>query len=98
MPPRVQAWKNALLDLTLRNKLLNLRQPMTQVPLLLPAEHLGVLADQLQDGRTISVRAVDDLTGAVVTEGAGDAYALPGRRPARHAGQQEHDLLRSCPR
>ncbi len=77
VPPRVQAWKNALLDLTLRNKLLNLRQPMTQVPLLLPPEHLGVLADQLQDGRTVSVRAVDDLTGAVVTEGAGDAYALP---------------------
>ena len=76
-PPRVQAWKNALLDLTLRNKLLNLRQPMTQVPLLLPPEHLGVLADQLQDGRTISVRAVDDLTGAVVSEGARDAYALP---------------------
>ncbi|HEU4546829.1 MAG TPA: DUF4011 domain-containing protein, partial [Microlunatus sp.] len=76
-PPRVQAWKNALLDLTLRNKLLNLRQPMTQVPLLLPPEHLGVLANQLQDGRTVSVRAVDDLTGAVVSEGARDAYALP---------------------
>ncbi len=77
VPPRVQSWKNSLLDLTLRNKLLNLRQPMTQVPLLLPAEHLGALADQLQDGRTISVRAVDDLTGAVVSEGSGDAYALP---------------------
>ena len=36
-----------------------------------------MLADQLQDGRTVSVRAVDDLTGAVVNEGAGDAYALP---------------------
>ena len=77
VPPRVQAWKNALLDLTLRNKLLNLRQPMTQVPLLLPSEHLGVLADQLQDGRTVSVRAADDLTGAVLSEGARDAYALP---------------------
>ena len=76
-PPRVQPWKNALLDLTLRNKLLNLRQPMTQVPLLLPPEHLGMLATQLQDGRTVSVRAVDDLTGAVVSEGARDAYALP---------------------
>ncbi|HEY5981419.1 MAG TPA: DUF4011 domain-containing protein, partial [Microlunatus sp.] len=76
-PPRVRAWQNALLDLTLRNKLLNLGQPMTQVPLLLPPEHLGILADQLQDGRTVSVRAVDDLTGAVVSEGARDAYALP---------------------
>ena len=50
---------------------------MTQVPLLLPPEHLGMLANQLQDGRTVSVRAVDDLTGAVVSEGARDAYALP---------------------
>lgn len=77
VPARVQTWKNALLDLTLRNKLLNLRQPMTQVPLLLPPEHLGVLADQLQDGRTVAVRAADDLTGAVLSEGARDAYALP---------------------
>ena len=72
----MQRWKNALLDLTLRTKLLNLRQPMTQVPLLLPPEHLGRLANQLQDGRTVSVRAVDDLTGAVVSEGSRDAYAL----------------------
>ena len=36
-----------------------------------------MLANQLQDGRTVSVRAVDDLTGAVVSEGARDAYALP---------------------
>ena len=36
-----------------------------------------MLANQLQDGRTVSVRAVDDLTGAVVDEGARDAYALP---------------------
>ncbi len=77
MPPRVQLWKNALLDLTLRNRLLNLDQPLTQVRLLVPDEQLGTLADLLQDGKSVSIRAVDDLTGAVISEGARDAYALP---------------------
>ncbi|WP_295696391.1 DUF3320 domain-containing protein [Lapillicoccus sp.] len=77
-PPRVQAWKNALLDLTLRNKLLNLSPPMTMAPLVTPSEQLGLLARILQEGRTISVRAVDDLSGAVVSRTVDDAYALPG--------------------
>lgn len=77
-PPRVQQWKNALLDLTLRNPLLNMTYGMTQLPLVMPAEHLGVLADLLQDEKTVSIRALDDLTGAVASSGARDAYALPG--------------------
>ncbi|MEO9151467.1 MAG: DUF4011 domain-containing protein, partial [Lapillicoccus sp.] len=77
-PPRVQAWKNALLDLTLRNKLLNLSPPMTMAPLITPSEQLGLLATILQEGRTISVRAVDDLSGAVISRTVDDAYALPG--------------------
>jgi len=77
-PPRVQAWKNALLDLTLRNKLLNMNAAMTQAPLLTPSEQLGTLAAFLQEGRTVSVRAVDDLAGAIVAEDNRDAYALPG--------------------
>jgi hypothetical protein len=77
-PPRIQAWRNALLDLTLRNRLLNMNAAMTQAPLLTPSEQLGTLAGILQEGRTVSVRAVDDLAGAVVGEGSGDAYALPG--------------------
>ncbi len=77
-PPRVRAWKNALLDLTLRNKLLNMDVAMTRAPLLTPSEHLGVLAAILQDGRTVSIRAVDDLGGALADQGMRDAYALPG--------------------
>ncbi|HET9944187.1 MAG TPA: DUF4011 domain-containing protein, partial [Actinomycetes bacterium] len=77
-PPRVQAWKNALLDLTLRNRLLNLAGPMTQAPLVTPSEQLGLLAEILQSGRTVSVRAVDDLAGAVAADRGRDAYSLPG--------------------
>ncbi len=76
-PPRVQAWKNALLDLTLRNRLLNLDGPMTSLPLVTPPDALGTLASLLQQGRTVSVRAVDDLAGTIAGEGRKDAYALP---------------------
>ena len=76
-PPRVQAWKNALLDLTLRNKLLNSARGMTHLPLLLPGEHLGSLADHLAEGKPVIVRAADDLAGAVLAREARDAYALP---------------------
>ncbi|MEO7236528.1 MAG: DUF4011 domain-containing protein, partial [Lapillicoccus sp.] len=77
-PPRVQAWKNALLDLTLRNRLLSMNGPMTQAPLVTPSEQLGLLASLLQEGRTVAVRAVDDLAGAVAADRGRDAYALPG--------------------
>ena len=77
-PPRVRAWKNALLDLTLRNKLLNMNTAMTQAPLLTPSEQLGSLAGILRGGGTVSVRAVDDLAGALAGESSRDAYALPG--------------------
>lgn len=77
-PPRVRRWKNALLDLTLRNRLLNLGYGVTQLGLLVPSEQLGTVADLLQDDRSISVRALDDLTGAITGQQAGDAYGLPG--------------------
>ena len=39
---------------------------------------LGLLAQILQEGKTVSVRAVDDLAGAVAADRGRDAYALPG--------------------
>ncbi len=77
-PPRIQGWKKALLDLTLRNKLLNLDQPMTQVRLQVPSGELGRLASMLQSGRVISVRAYDDLSGAVLAATERNAHAIPG--------------------
>ncbi|MGD7705172.1 DUF4011 domain-containing protein [Microlunatus sp. Y2014] len=78
VPPRVQQWKNSLLDLTLRNKLLNMGSTSSQLPLVLPPEHLGVLADHLQSERSVVIRALDDLTGQVATKDATDAWSLPG--------------------
>ncbi|WP_425307951.1 DUF4011 domain-containing protein [Ammonicoccus fulvus] len=77
-PPRIRAWKKALLDLTLRNKLLNLDQPMTQVRLQVPSGELGRLATMLQSGRVITVRAHDDLSGAVLAATERNAHTIPG--------------------
>lgn len=76
-PPRVQAWKNSLLDLTLRNPLLNLGRGVTNLPLVLPGEHLGVLADMLAEGKPIALRAVDDLPGAMLGRELRSAHGLP---------------------
>jgi hypothetical protein len=73
----VQAWKNSLLDLTLRNRLLNSARGVTQLPLLMPGEHLGALADLLTAGTPVVVRAADDLSGAVLAQEVRDAYGLP---------------------
>lgn len=77
-PPRIQAWKNALLDLSLRNPLLTMGRGMTNLPLLIPHEHLGAFTDLLQDGAKVSLRAVDDLAWAVVARGVARADTLPG--------------------
>src|SRR5690242_18967883 len=52
-PPRVQAWKNALLDLTLRNRLLNLAGPLIQSPQDTLNEQLGLQAQILQEGKRV---------------------------------------------
>ncbi len=78
VPPRIQAWKNALLDLSLRNRLLNLGQPMAQVRLVVPQGELGAVGDVLQQGRTLTLRAVEDLNSAVRTTLDRDAHAIPG--------------------
>ncbi|MFZ1288345.1 MAG: DUF4011 domain-containing protein, partial [Candidatus Phosphoribacter sp.] len=76
-PPRVRAWKRALLDLTLRNRLLNIGRGVTQLPLLMPGEQLGQLADHLHEQRPVTLRAADDLAGALLGREVRDAHGLP---------------------
>ena len=77
-PPRIHAWKNALLDLSLRNPLLTMGRGMTNLPLLIPHEHLGAFAELLQDGYKVSLRAVDDLDWALAAREVVRATTLPG--------------------
>lgn len=48
VPPVVKKWLDSLLDLSLRNPLINMRERATNLRLLLPNETLGLLEDGLQ--------------------------------------------------
>ncbi|MBL8931804.1 MAG: DUF3320 domain-containing protein [Kineosporiaceae bacterium] len=78
-PARVQQWKNALLDLTLRNPLLSMTSRLTQLPLSVPHGELGTVTDLLQTGRSITLREPGDLAWAASALLAGSSRtALPG--------------------
>ena len=66
LPPRVTAWKNALLDLTLRNRLLNYTE-RHGINLAVPSQAVGYVEDLLHAGKAIHLLpsdAVDNVTRA----------------------------------
>lgn len=69
-PARVKKWKRALLDLSTRNRLLNLRQSAQVVDLVVPAQGLPVLDDLIHDGKRISLSAHNDLSSIYRLQGA----------------------------
>ncbi|MCO4770654.1 MAG: DUF3320 domain-containing protein [Deltaproteobacteria bacterium] len=58
-PERIARWKARLLDLTLRNRLLNYRETRRSVPLLVP--DLAALEDRVSGGALVSLRPKPDL-------------------------------------
>lgn len=75
-PARVRKWKNALLDLSTRNRLLNLRPSAQVIDLELPAGTLPALDDMVHAGSAVRLRPQDDL---------GDLASLQGVRRAQDA-------------
>jgi hypothetical protein len=61
-PPRIRHWQASLLDLSLRNPLLNLSTKRTGLAVLVPAGGLGLLETLLMAGHGLSVVAFDALT------------------------------------
>ena len=76
-PPRVAAWKNALLDLTRRNRLINFTAGPSATRLAIPESALGELEDRLHQGRTIKLHAGDDLPEVRRAQGVTAAADLP---------------------
>ena len=59
-PARVQQWKNSLLDLSLRNRLINYTD-RAGVKLRVPEGRLGELEDLVSAGRAIALRPLDQI-------------------------------------
>ena len=55
VPARVQQWKNSLLDLSLRNRLLNFNAPVAGIQLMPPKGRLGEIEDFLVEGGRLEV-------------------------------------------
>ncbi|RBY84421.1 DUF4011 domain-containing protein [Blastococcus sp. TF02A-26] len=75
-PGRVQQWKNALLDLSLRNRLINYTE-RSGLPLTVPAGALAALEDMLSGGTTVSLLPSDRLAAVHRERGAASARELP---------------------
>ena len=60
-PARVQQWKNALLDLTFRNSLLNFKPERTGIALFPPEERIAVIEDSISAGGPVTIKPGDSL-------------------------------------
>lgn len=76
VPARVTAWKNALLDLTLRNRLLNYTE-RHGINLAVPRESLGVVEDLLHAGKAIHLLPSDQLDDVLRARGIRYGRDLP---------------------
>jgi hypothetical protein len=57
-PPRVQSWKNSLLDLSLRNRLINFTD-RSAISLAVPSGSIGHVEDRLTAGQSITLQPSD---------------------------------------
>lgn len=74
--PRVRQWKNTLLDLSLRNKLINYRES-DALHLAIPDGDLARFEDLISSGRVVSLRATDDISALQKKRGIRSAFDLP---------------------
>ncbi|MGZ9884001.1 DUF3320 domain-containing protein [Rhodococcus ruber] len=82
-PARVRKWKRALLDLSTRNRLLNLKPSAQVIDLHVPQDGLPLLDDIIHAGDAITLTPHDDLA------------SIHELRGARRAAEIESDVLLS---
>ncbi len=75
-PPRVQQWKKALLDMSLRNPLLNLPKRGKGLELHVPAGALALLDDLIHDGKQLEIVPQDAISHVHELAGARRAQEL----------------------
>ncbi|MGQ0845288.1 MAG: DUF3320 domain-containing protein [Sporichthyaceae bacterium] len=82
-PGRVAQWKNSLLDLSLRNRLLNYTD-RTGIGLRVPEGRLGLLEDLVSAGQPIALRPSDQLDAVDAARGVRTAWELDEDRARGH--------------
>ncbi|HYX93551.1 MAG TPA: DUF4011 domain-containing protein [Geodermatophilus sp.] len=100
IPARVQQWKNSLLDLSLRNRLINYSE-RAGLPLTVPASSLAVLEDLLHSGTAVQLLPDDRIAAVHRERGLATARDLPDaqlaevlvERRAMHAQVSEGGYL-----
>src|SRR5687768_9296531 len=78
-PARVQQWKNALLDLSLRNRLINYTE-RSGLALTVPDSALGILENFVHDGTPITLLPADKLAAVQAERGVTSARELPAEQ------------------
>lgn len=81
-PVRVQKWKRELLDLSLRNRLLNMRPGPEVLDVRLAPGSLAELDDQIHAGQRIAVHPVDDVSDNRRLQGIHRITELPAEQVA----------------
>nr|WP_239579159.1 DUF3320 domain-containing protein [Microlunatus panaciterrae] len=75
-PPRVQNWKNALLDLSLRNRLINFSD-RSGLALSVPDGQLGALEDIVNEPKQVTLLARDQIDAVHTARGLVSGWELP---------------------
>ncbi|MGP5023229.1 DUF4011 domain-containing protein [Glutamicibacter arilaitensis] len=78
IPPRIVQWKNGLLDMSLRNRLLNFTKT-ARFPLAVPARAAGSFEDLVSNGKALEILPEDSI-GAVDQERYKSGTLLPEER------------------
>ncbi|MGY1703477.1 DUF4011 domain-containing protein [Geodermatophilus sp. SYSU D00697] len=76
IPARVQQWKNSLLDLSLRNRLINYTE-RAGLPLTVPADSLATLENLLHTGTAVQLLPSDRIAAVHRERGLRSAAELP---------------------
>ena len=71
VPPRVQQWKNTLLDLSLRNQLINFRSSASSLRLIPPEGALPWIEDKLHEHQSFTLLPFDGADGLQRIRGVG---------------------------
>ena len=76
-PERIQRWKQSLLDLTFRNRLLNIKPNQEVLKITLPTDGLAVLDDLVHSGMPLDLAGQDAVSDIRLLQGVESAKDLP---------------------